>query len=442
LINIALNTLRILAYFLTQPMIVVFFLILAVGLYMQNRRITVMQQMIIGEQLNSAFELTLSQIVIGLLAGIFLSLAATFLGVMFNENSPLGILFLISIVFMIIQTKYAGFAYSGAVIGMCSVILTLVSQAFNGAVVNFAGININMSTINIFKIDIASLMTLVGLIHIVEGILIVLDGKAGSIPVFTNRGGRIIGGFAFRRYWMFPVVILIMYSSAGPEVTGNLISTPSWWPIVKASVPLDIIQKAVLYLAPFFGICGFSNITFSRGKSEKVLVTGSAYIVYGILLTIFSQFADTDILSQILVIIFSVAAFEFMIRSEEYMELTKKPKFISDDEGIMILAVAPNSPAEEMGIKSGDKLVEINNEKIETEKDILSGLDMRSFIWIKVKREKGNYEELSYNRMNSGKKFGIVFVPKTIPSDSMVIKFNDRSGPGGFFDGFNKKNKE
>lgn len=438
MIDIALNTLRTLAFVLTQPMMAVFLLILAVGLYIQNRKISIMQQMIIGEPLSSPFELTISQLVIGILAGIFISLALTFLGVIFSENSPIGILFLISFLFMTFETKYTGFAYSAAVLAFLSLTLDLVSGAFNGATVNLAGISINMSAVNIFKVDIVSLMTLVGVLYIADGLLIMLDGKTGSIPVFTNRGGKIIGGFALKRYWMVPLVVLLLINNSSLSASADLIATPNWWPIVKTSIPVDVLEKSLLTLMPFFGVFGFSTVTFSRGKSEKVIVTGLSYFTYGLILTVTAQFAGNNILSQIIMIIFSVAAYEIIIKIEEYFELIKEPKYISDDEGIMVLAVAPDSSAFKMGIKSGDKLVEINNQKIETEKDLFSGLEMKNFIWIKVKREKGNYEELNYNRLNTGKKFGIVFVPKIIPSDSVVVKLRNQKAEG-LFNKFNKK---
>ena len=35
-------------------------------------------------------------------------------------------------------------------------------------------------------------MTFVGVIYIIEGILIIVDGNRGAIPVFTSKEGKII----------------------------------------------------------------------------------------------------------------------------------------------------------------------------------------------------------------------------------------------------------
>ncbi|HBC96684.1 MAG TPA: PDZ domain-containing protein, partial [Clostridium sp.] len=46
------------------------------------------------------------------------------------------------------------------------------------------------------------------------------------------------------------------------------------------------------------------------------------------------------------------------------------------------------------------------------------------FIWFKVKRVAGNFEQVSYNRMNKNKRLGIVFVPRNVPKNSMVVKLD------------------
>ena len=140
-----------------------------------------------------------------------------------------------------------------------------------------------------------------------------------------------------------------------------------------------------------------------------------------------------------LVLLFAPIAHEGMIIFQRYIETKGKPKYISSSEGIMVLAVAPNSPANEMGVKSGDLLVEINNEKIEDEEKIGEIVkESSNFIWLKVKRVTGKFEQLSYDKMNGDRRLGIVFVPRNVPKDSMVINLNKNK----FSDVLNKiKNK-
>ena len=95
--NLIVYTLRSLSYVITEPSLMIILLLLGIVFYTKNRKIVAMQRMIVGERVNSPLELTLSQIVLGIFAGIFASIILTYLGVIFDANSGIEFLFIISI---------------------------------------------------------------------------------------------------------------------------------------------------------------------------------------------------------------------------------------------------------------------------------------------------------------------------------------------------------
>lgn len=425
--SILLNTLRAVAYALVDPNSVVMLILLAFILYRQNKKITVMQKMIIGESLNSAFELTISQIVIGIFAGAASSILLSFLGVAFDINSAVYLIFLISIFFMLWKPRFICFAYSGAVLGLLSLLLELISKVYAGVKVNLLGSTINLADVDILKIDIGALMTFIAVMHFIEGILVMMDGNRGSIPVFTSRNEKIIGGFALRRSWVLPVALFFIVSDASNVGITENIATPSWWPILRTSPILSMAKGAAVSLFAYFGIIGYSTVTFTKAREEKVLFSGIALLLYSTVLFAVSQLAYLGYMYKLFLIIFAPAAHELMLNIQRILEVNGKPKYMSSDEGIMVLEVAPNSPAYEMGIKSGDLLVEVNDRKIVNEQDILSAAkEGLNYISFKLKRDLNKLQEVSYNRMSSEKRLGIVFVPKSMPGDSMVVRYDDK----------------
>jgi hypothetical protein len=60
--SILLNTLRAVAYALVKPPYVFIIVGFIIMFYRQNKKIVLMQKMIIGDKLNTPFELTISQI--------------------------------------------------------------------------------------------------------------------------------------------------------------------------------------------------------------------------------------------------------------------------------------------------------------------------------------------------------------------------------------------
>ena len=421
-------TLKSIAFAITEPFMALMLLMLALILYRKNAKTAMMQKMILGETVDSAFELTISQVVIGIFAGCAASIIMSYLGVVFDQGSSVELMFLASVLFMFYNPRFVCFAYSGGILGLISLSL--------GYIAYYTGV----PGWDVLKLDIPSLMTLVAVLHLVEGVVVLLDGKRGSVPVFTNREEKIVGGFALQRYWAIPIAIFFIIQDKSIVSSAWQVPTPQWWPIIKTLVPMDILKNALLMLVPFYGILGYNSVTFTKSKKEKIRESGLYIIGYSIILFGLAQLAVINIFFKVLVLLFCIGAHEGMIIFQRKMELQGKPKFISNGEGIMVLDTAPNSPASEMGIISGDTLMKINDKNIDNEEVIMDAIaDGANFIWFDVKRENGKLEQLSYNRMNFQKRLGLVLVPKEMPKESMVVTMQSNS----FQDILNKfKNKD
>ena len=91
--NVVISTLKSVAYaMVTSPYVFVLFMFVVVY-YNYNKKIVSIQKMIIGEKLNSALELTASQIVLGILGGAVGSIMLSYLGVSFDENTSIELIF-------------------------------------------------------------------------------------------------------------------------------------------------------------------------------------------------------------------------------------------------------------------------------------------------------------------------------------------------------------
>lgn len=410
--NLIVYTLRSLSYVITEPSLMIILLLLGIVFYTKNRKIVAMQRMIVGERVNSPLELTLSQIVLGIFAGIFASIILTYLGVIFDANSGIEFLFIISIVLAFIKPRYICFSYSGALLGIISII--------------FSFLNLKTSDgMNMFSLDIAALMTFVGVIHIAEGLLVMFDGDRGSVPVFSNKAGRIIGGYALRRYWVLPVAIFMAYAATTLGTGGTeSIATPDWWPILKYNDVLDIVKNSILTLMPLLGMVGYSSVTFTRSKKRKALSSGIFIFVYGILLSVVAQVAKFGLAGEIITVIFAPLAHEGMLIIQRKIEEKREPRFVSDEDGVVILDVVPYSTAYDLGLREGDKISSVNGQLINTEADIYT-----------IAKESFNsleFEVLDRNKNNKNIKFkyknntrlGLVLVPRFVDMKK-VVSFED-----------------
>ncbi|MDP4091683.1 MAG: PDZ domain-containing protein, partial [Bacillota bacterium] len=153
---------------------------------------------------------------------------------------------------------------------------------------------------------------------------------------------------------------------------------------------------------------------------------GLGILLYGIVLTGVAQLGAYNIFLKIFVLLFAPLAHEYMLRLQSYREIRNNPLYVNNDEGIIVLEVAPNSPAQAMGIKSGDKLLEINSRTIFDENDVIEGIKMTiSRIAVKIKARNGAEKDLSFADFPAGQRLGVVFVPRNVPKDSMVMGYED-----------------
>jgi hypothetical protein len=412
--NIAIYTLTTIAEaVLTMPYILTL-LILVIVLYMRNRRTVTMQKMVIGESINSAFELTISQIVLGILAGALGSLMLSYLGIVFDNEITISLLFMVSILLMLVRSRFICFSYSAGILAVISVIFEMF-QKFS---------NQDLTQYNFLKTDVAMVMSLVAVLHIVEGILVMVDGHKGAIPVFTNKDDKVIGGFALKRYWAIPIAVMFLIHNPASVDTFN-VSTPNFWPIIKSSY-FNMAANIAIGLSPFYGMIGYSSITFTKTKREKAVNSGICILGYGVILLIVAQFARVGLAEQLIVAIFAPVLHELMLKIQIYFEIKGKARYLSENDGLMILEVAPSSPAYEMGIRSGDLLLEVNDKKIFNEQDMIEALkSISNFMWLRIRTVKGKLLQLDYNKMNKTKNLGIIFVPKTISKESIVMKYKN-----------------
>ena len=303
----------------------IFILIILIYIfYKKNRKISEKQNRIIGDSVESAIGLTLSQFVFGVLGGIIGSIILNISGIVFDKNCRIEILFLVSLIFMFIKPRFICFSYSASFLGGIGIICNIISNILP-----------HFNYENAFKVDIFSIMIFVGVMHVVEGILVFFDGHRGAVPIYIEKEGDTLKGYSMRRYWAFPMSIIIMGGIINYNGVHNSIGLehiPYYWNIIKSQDKLEIIKSAGLFISFFYAITGYSTKTYTMTKKEKAHSSGMHIFSYGIILIIISQIARIGIAGEIIVVIFSPAAHEFMLNIQRKREERRYLEFVNDEK--------------------------------------------------------------------------------------------------------------
>jgi hypothetical protein len=401
---------------IVTPPLAFLLIILMIVLYLKNKKIVAMQKLILGGSVNSSIELTLSQLVFGILGGSIGSLIISSLGIVFSENSGIMFLFFTSILLAFIRPRLICFSYSGAILGAISILIQLINK-FNSQYLN----NLTLD------VDILGLITFIGIFHIIEGILVMIDGDRGAIPVFTNRGGKILGGYALKRYWVLPVAIMIAVASNNSmSYLTESIQSPSWWPLLKSSTNLTLLASSIIAIFPFYTMLGYSSITFTRSKREKAMSSGLCILIYGIILILAAQVSRFGLIGEVLGIVFMPVAHEFMLRYQVKNESKRIPKFVSDEEGLMILEISSDSKVKEFGVCIQNKLISINGINVNSEAEAYSILKENLYnAHLRIKDSKDIIHDIKF-RHNKNSRLGILLVPRNVKKED-VVPVNDKS---------------
>ncbi|PGY15364.1 PDZ domain-containing protein [Bacillus sp. AFS031507] len=199
-----------------------------------------------------------------------------------------------------------------------------------------------------------SVVVVLGLMLIAEGILIFKNGGKGTSPKLAkSKRGQNVGLHEGKRLWMLPLFLLI---------PGNALQLPfDWWPVFHLGS-----QEYSLMLVPF--AIGFHQKV--KGMLPKVAIQlhGRRVIDLGVFVTLLSVAGYWLPLSSIVVAALAVLGRE-LITLMTMMKDDNLPFYFSKkNQGLMIIGVIPESPASKMGLQVGEIISKANGVLVRDEK--------------------------------------------------------------------------
>lgn len=332
--------------------------ILFIIMYKKNKKILNMQIEKMGGSTFSVLSLTIEDFFLSISAGAVLTFLFNFFEIRFSDLKEVFIVFAISIVLYKIKHHFICFSYSVSLFSLFS----------------------------IFFIDpyfpAADFILFVALLHIVEGILVMIDGHKAAVPFIKEDAGKTFGGFTLKRYYTVPFIIMVLNMGS----------------IAAASMFFTI-----------YSLLGYSSVTYTMSKRVKSLYSGMLIMFYGLILYGLTFILNTDIKIIILLLIMP-CLHEIMLMLNRKIEQKNSLKFISDENGVMVLEVCRGFEADKNGIKSGFKILDICGHKVRNEEEINSLLESREISNIKVMNSKHVIKDINYKH-TKGMKTGMMIIP-------------------------------
>jgi hypothetical protein len=345
----------------------------------------------------------------GFIGGLFGSFLLVMLGITIQRYVPyeegaftsgITYVWIIAILMSLINIRYLCFSYAGGLVALVSLIFGFPN------------------------VYVPGLMALVGLLHLIESFLIWIDGYSFSVPIFVKKSSdKIVGGYIMNRMWPIPLVLLMLSYPLATSISQiSNIPMPTWWPLLNQNQAFEYLP----FLVPV--VLGYGDVALTQVPEKRCRKSAYRLAAYSVILILLSIAAAKMNLFAFIAALFAPLAHEALILWGKKEEEEGKPLFDAMGDGICVLYTRENSPAQQMELEPGDRILSINNNKLYSENQLMEYLGTYpTFIWLEVRKPDGRLVTKEYKNYRDGiKSLGILIVPRNA---GIYFEINDGASP-------------
>lgn len=393
-LHIGQNYLRQLPHFLTSTP---FWIIMAL-IALQYYRMGKIQRHLYGRLKYPVWRMILLSLVYGVIGGFLASIFLVLFGVALNKAGIMYV-WLVAIALMMVDARLMCFSYAGGLVSISYLVFGWP------------------------EVDVPTIMALVAALHLVESLLIRLNGFMDPLPVAVKNGwGKIVGGFNLQKFWPVPLMALVAIYVSRP-LPGSGVMMPDWWPLLKP-MGIDLNHPHLVFaMLPVAAGLGYGELAITSSPREKTRYTSRWLAVYSIVLFGLAVLASRSFLFMWLAAVFAPLAHETLVYVGNYREQRGKPLYVPPAVGVSILDILPGTAAERLGLAAGDTITQVNDvEVVHTQHFLDLVHEFTPILTLTVIKKDGKYRRVSLN-LKAEEDLGLVLVPDEATINYVENKF-------------------
>lgn len=327
---------RVLAEALTSPFSIIMFAALVAIIAWQYRRSSQLSGNLRGGGWRLSLQAALLSAGLGMVGGLAGSLLLFGAGVDLNRIA-ITPLWVAALLLMLINPRLLCFAYAGGLLGLGKLLFGYPD------------------------VSIPDLMALIAILHMVESLLILLDGRFYPVPLYVKRGSRLCGGFNLQKFW--PLLLVVMMQDLSV-----INSQQSDWMAVLGSSAFSAGLYTVL------AVLGYGEVSTAFSPGQKSRRSAGRLFCFSAVLLLLTFLSLRWPVFLYLSVLFSPLGHELVIWLGLREENNKTPIYVEPGEGVMVLDTRPGSAAYRSGFKPGDLILRGGG------RPILHSADLETFL--------------------------------------------------------------
>lgn len=380
---------------LTQPF---FYIALVILLLLFTYRVR-MERSMFSVKLSDWKLPMLIVIAAGVLTAIIVSSIAGLLGFSVSVDTIYW-LWGITIVLTLFKIRFLSVAYSAGIVILLHTLAGLLSEP-------------NMHPIlqsvyeSLLAVETTGLLIIVAILHLAEAILVRFQGNNLASPVYVaGKRGKVVGGYVIHAYWPIPLFLFmpVQSTASGAFIFDEAIGHPFF---------LNLSAEAWLLLAcpVMIGVTELSKALTPKEAiktmSNKLLLLGA-----GLLLLALATWWYAPLIP--LAAILTLLSHEIVGWLSKWREGNLAPMFTAQNNGVKILAIIEQSPAAELGLKSGEILHKVNGQFVQSIEQVFEAMSTNpAFCKLEVLDAAGEMKFVQRARYaDEHHQLGIVFAPE------------------------------
>lgn len=336
----------------------------------------------------------------GLAAGAAASVVMAALGASLTMEGVL-LLWGISLLLALARIRFLCFAYAAGILALAHAAFLAFPQ-WRGTVLQPVGEWLD-------KADPPALLALAALLHLLEALLVRMQGARMATPLFLEgKRGKVVGGYQLQGFW--PVPLLLLVPTAG--------GTDLPW------TPLFGDGGTLWGFVALPAIIGFTDRTHTRLPKDKAKRSAGLLAAYALVLLAAAVISHYWSAFTVIAGLSAILLHEALLALGRLDEDNRRPLYVHDGDGLKILAILPGSPADKLGLQAGETIRKVNQIPVRTRAELHAALRTNpAYCRLEVKTGSGEIKFAS-KALYEGEhhQLGIILAP----DDDVTVYVDDR----------------
>ncbi|WP_117161371.1 PDZ domain-containing protein [Paraliobacillus sp. X-1268] len=243
--------------------------------------------------------------------------------------------------------------------------------------------------------------TLMGIFILIEAIKMIRIQQDETFPELKKGSrGKWVGQHRVKKIMLIPFISLLP--------AGLITPFADWWPIFS----IGETEFGLLFIP---AIIGFEHVIRGSMPIKATHKFGQSLLILGFIVIGFSIAGYYITIFTLISVVIAIIGRELLALQFRLRDLRNPTYFAVEETGLKVLGIIPGTPAENIGLMIGEKIIKVNGQPVSSEQAFYEALQLNSaYCKLDIRDERGEIR-FAQRALYQGEHYelGIIFPSET-----------------------------